>query len=567
MSPFDASAPNADGRAQGRPFDSPGASSAGGFGQGRPRLLILGGGFGGAYTAMHLERRLTPRSGRGGDAGPAIALVSQENYLVFQPLIPEVVSSSIGILDTIAPLRRLCPRTRLYTRSVQRIDLAARTVTLEPGFNPRPLVLEYDHLVIALGNVTGLAGLPGGPQHVLPFKSLGDALHLRNHVIHALEEAAIEPDIEIRKELTTFVVAGGGFSGVEIAAELNDFVREVVEDYRDIDPRDVRVLLLHSRDRILPELSEQLGRFAERVLRKRGVDIRLGCRLAGATGTAAILNTGERVPTRTIVSTVPSVPHPLVAGLPIARERDRIVVDDTLGVPGMPGVWAVGDCAAVRDPKTRELVPTTAQHAIREAECIADNIAAALEGRPARTFGFSGLGQLASLGRHSAVAQVFGVKLSGLLAWFLWRTIYLLKLPGLDRKLRVATDWTLDLLLRQDIVQLKTERTQAIGYEHFAAGEIVVRQGDLGDKLYIVKAGEVEVLKTREGGVEERVATLKAGEYFGEMALLTGAQRTATVRSLTPLDVMVVGREDFLALIASFPELKAIFEELGRRRE
>jgi NADH dehydrogenase len=317
----------------------------------------------------------------------------------------------------------------------------------------------------------------------------------------------------------------------------------------------------------LPELSEKLGRFAERVLRKRGVDIRLGCRLTGATAAGAILSTGERIPTRTIVSTVPSVAHPLVAGLPLRRERDRIVVDETLAVPGTAGVWAVGDCAAVRDPKTHELVPTTAQHAIREAACVADNIAASLDGKPTRKFDFSGLGQLASLGRRSAVAQVFGVKLSGLPAWFLWRTIYLLKLPGWDRRVRVATDWTLDLILRQDIVQLKTERTQAIGYEHFDAGEVVVRQGDLGDKLYIVKSGEVEVLKSRADGTEERVATLNAGDSFGEMALLTGARRNATVKSLTPLDVMVVGRDDFLALISSFPELKAIFEELGRRRE
>jgi NADH:quinone reductase (non-electrogenic) len=546
--------------------DSP-APGARGSAHRTRRVVILGGGFGGAYTAMHLERQLKSRVRRRGAGDIEIALVSHENYLVFQPLIPEVVSSSIGIVDTIAPLRRLCPRTRLYTRSVQSVDLAARTVTLAPGFQPRPLVLEYDHLVVALGNVTGLAGLPGGQQHVLPFKSLGDALYLRNHVIHVLEEAEIEADPEVRKGLTTFVVAGGGFSGVEIAAELNDFVREVVEDYPDIDPQDLKVLLLHSRDRILPELSEQLGRFAERVLRKRGVDIRLGCRLAGATASAAILNSGERIPSRTIVSTVPAVPHPLVAGLPVPRERDRLVVNETLAVPQASGVWAVGDCAAVRDPKTHELVPTTAQHAIREAECVADNIVASLDGGPLRTFGFSGLGQLASLGRHSAVAQVFGVKLSGLAAWFLWRTIYLMKLPGLDRKLRVATDWALDLILRQDIVQLKTDRTQAIGYEHFDAGEYVVRQGDVGDKLYIIKKGEVEVLKARAGASDERVAVLKGGDSFGEMALLTGAPRTATVRSMTPLDVMVVGREDFLALIGSFPELRAIFEELGRKRE
>lgn len=536
------------------------------------RIVILGGGFGGAYAAMHLERKLGKRL-RPPNAAPGVepsgfevALVSRENYLVFQPLIPGVVSSSLGIVDTIAPLRRLCPRTRLYTRDALAIDLERRTVTLSPGFRPRPLVLEYEHLVIALGNVTGLAGLPGVQQHALAFKSLGDALYLRNHVIHVLEEAAIEPDPETRRSLMTFVVAGGGFSGVEVAAELNDFVREVVHDYRGLDPADLRVVLLHSRDRILPELNERLGVFAQKVLASRGVAIRFGTRLAGATASSAVLNNGERLPTRTIVTTVPAAPNPLATALPLARERDRLVVNEHLQVPGHPDVWAIGDCAAVRDVSTGEMMPTTAQHATREAECVAQNIVASMDGRPLKRFTFAGLGQLASLGRRSAVAQVLGVNLSGFLAWFLWRSVYLMKLPGLDRKLRVATDWTLDLFLRQDIVQLKTDRTSAIAYEHFEAGETVIQQGDFGDKLYIIHSGEVEVLRETPGAAPARLATLGAGEYFGEMALLTDAPRQATVRSLTPLDVMVVGRTDFLALIQSFPQLQQVFEELARGR-
>jgi NADH dehydrogenase len=524
------------------------------------RVLILGGGFGGAYTAMYLERLL------GGRTDVAVALVSRENYLVFQPLIPDVVGGSIGLVDTIAPLRRLCPGVRLYTREIDGVDLDARTVTLRPGFHPRPMVLEFDHLVIALGNVTGM-GLPGVQEHALPFKSLGDALYLRNHVLHALEEAAIEPDPEIRRSLMTFVVGGGGFSGVEVAAELNDFVREVVSDYRGLDPSDLRVVLLHSRDRILPELNERLAVFAHKVLSKRGVDIRLKARLAGATASVALLASGERLPTRTIVTTVPSAPNPLVAALPVTRERDRLAVDEYLAVTGATGVWGVGDCAAVRDPRTKELVPTTAQHAIREAKCVAHNIAAALDGRPLRPFAFSGMGNLASLGHRSAVAQILGVNLSGLLAWWLWRTVYLMKLPGLDRKLRVATDWTLDLFLRQDIVQLKTDRSTAIAYEHFEPGEIVVRQGDMGDKLYIIKSGQVEVVKESAASAgPARVAELGAGDYFGEMALLTNTPRMATVRCLTPVDVLVIGRGDFLTLIGTFPELRRVFEDLARRR-
>lgn len=509
---------------------------------------------------MYLERHLRRRS------DVEIVLVSRENYLVFQPLIPELISASLGIVDTIAPLRRLCPGTRLYTREIQAIDLTACTVTLAPGFRPRPLVLTFDHLVIALGNVTGAVGMPGVQEHALPFKSLGDALHLRNHVLHVLEEAAIESDPEIRQSLTTFVVAGGGFSGVEIAGELNDSVREIVKDYRGVDPSTLKVILLHSRDRILPELGAALGLFAQQVLVSRGVEIRFDTRLSGATAANAILVSGERIPTRTIVTTVPAAPNPLVAALPVPHDRDRVVVDEMLRLPGRADAWAVGDCAAVRSSVTGELVPTTAQYAVREAKCVADNIAAAVDGRAMQKFAFSGLGSLASLGHRSAVAEILGVKLSGIVAWWLWRTVYLLKLPGWDRKLRVATDWMLDLFLRQDIVQLKIDRTAAIAHEHFEAGEVVVQQGDFGDKLYFIEAGQAEVLKERPDTALERLAVLGPGMYFGEAALLSDAPRNATVRALTAVDAMVLARGDFLTLISSFPELRKVFAALVQTR-
>jgi NADH dehydrogenase len=525
------------------------------------RIVILGGGFAGVYTAMRLERRLKRRD------DVELSLVSRDNYLVFQPLIPEVVSSSIGLLDTIAPLRRLCPRTRLYTREIDAIDLSARTVTLRPGVRPRPVVLEFDHLVIALGNIPALGALPGVREHAMPFKSLGDALHIRNHVLNVLEEAAIEPDRDTRRALMTFVVAGGGFSGVELGAELNDFVREVVRDYRGLEPADLQVSLLHSGDQILPELDPSLGQFAHRLLAKRGVDIRLGTRLAGATASAALLSTGDRVPARTIVTTVPSGPNPLLETLAVELQRGRLPVDAHLAVPGLDRVWALGDCAAVTDPRTGRPAPPTAQHAIREARCAADNILATIDGTAQTSFSFSTLGQLASLGRRSAVAQVFGLKLSGIVAWWLWRTVYLMKLPGLDRKLRVATDWTLDLFLRQDIVQLKTDRTTLIAAEHFDAGEQLVRQGDFGDKLYVIRRGRVEVCRERPAQEPEQLAVLEEGDYFGETALLEEATRNSTITALTAVDVLTIGRGDFQALLLTVPALRPVFEDLARARQ
>jgi NADH dehydrogenase len=524
------------------------------------RVLILGGGFGGVYTALELEKL----AGRPGDV--EIALVSRENYMVFQPMLPEVISGSIGIVDTIAPIRRLCPRTSLYTRTIESVDLAARRVLLAPGLGSRPHTLEYDHLVVALGNVTSFAGQPGLVEHALPFKYLGDALALRNRLIHVLEEADIEPDPEVRRTLLTFVVAGGGFSGVEAVAELNDFVRAVARSFRRVDPRQIRVVLLHAGPLILPELPASLAGFAQRLLARRGVEIRLNTRLAGATAEAALLEGGERIPARTLVSTVPSAPNPLVAALPVPKERGRIRVGADLEVAGHPGVWAVGDCAWAMDARSGEPCPPTAQHAVRQARCAARNIVATIRGRSRQPFAFTALGKLGSLGHHSAVAEILGVRLSGFLAWWLWRTIYLMKLPGLDRKLRVATDWTLDLILRPDIVQLKTDRAFDIRREHYEAGQTIFREGDRGDWLYVVVDGEVEVLRHVPGEGDLVLRRLGRGECFGEIALVSDAPRSATVRTCTPVNVLAVDREAFQALFGNLPPLRSFFEGLIEKR-
>jgi NADH dehydrogenase len=522
---------------------------------GRTRILILGGGFGGVYTAIALEKLLKH------DPDVEIGLVSRENYLVFQPMLPEVISGAIGLTDTITPIRRLCPRTNLYTRTIESIDLERRRVTAAAGFGSGQCALSYDHLVIALGNATNFAGQPGLAEHALPFKYLGDALVLRNHVIHVLEEADIEPDPQTRRALLTFVVAGGGFSGVEAVAELNDFVRKAARAYRNVDPKQIRVVLLHAGPVILPELPQSLAHFAQRLLGRRGVEIRLETFLAGATADAALLAHGERIATRTLVSTVPSGPNPLVAALPLRMERGRIVADPYLRVPDYPGVWTLGDCAWVIDGKTGQPSPPTAQHAIREGRRLAKNIVASLRGQPLEPFAFGGLGKMGALGHRSAVAEIMGVKVSGFLAWLLWRAIYLMKLPGLDRKVRVATDWLLDLVLPPDIVQLKTERAVTIRRQYLEPGEVVFREGDRGDWFYIVLNGEVEV---RQGG--RALRHLGPGEVFGEIALVSDSPRTASVHTLTPVTLLAVDREAFHTLFGTLPPLRGFVEQLIQAR-
>jgi NADH dehydrogenase len=527
----------------------------------RKRIVILGGGFGGVYTAKYLEKELGSRDDF------EITLINKENYFVFQPMLPEVISGSIGLLDTVSPIRRLLPKTSLHVRELESVDLESRTVVTSPGFRPHSHKIEYDYLVIALGNVTDFRGLRGLPEHAMPFKNLADALYLRNHVIRALEEAAIERDDPIlREQLLTFVVAGGGFSGVEVAAELNDFVRGVARHYRGIDPKELRVILVHSQDRILPEVSEKLALFAQKLLQKRGVELRLNTRLEAATGEEAVIAGGERIPTRTLVSTVPSSPHPIIEGMDLPKGKNgRLIADLQLQVKGTDNIWAMGDCALIPDPAGSGFCPPTAQHAIRQAKTAAHNIVAAIRGGERKTFDFKGLGKMGALGRHSAVADIMGVNVSGFLAWWMWRSIYLMKLPGWGRRLKVASSWTLDLLLPADLVELKLASSNSISQEHFEPGEEVFHQGDLGDRIYIIVNGEAEVVR-EDGGREMVLARLGAGEYFGEMALLRQTTRSATVRCTAPMDALSLHKREFGLLTTYLPDLKESLTHVMERR-
>ncbi|HEX6285677.1 MAG TPA: FAD-dependent oxidoreductase, partial [Pyrinomonadaceae bacterium] len=422
-----------------------------------------------------------------------------------------------------------------------------------------------DHLVLALGNVTDFRGLRGLPEHAIPFKNLSDALYIRNHVIHALEEAAIEHrNANLRRELLTFVVAGGGFSGVEVVAELNDFVRGVIKNYPRIDPLEVRVVLLHALDRILPELDEKLALYAQKILAGRGVEVRLKTKLEAATATEAILADGQRIPTRTLISTVPSFPNPIIDTLRLPKERGRLKVDSSLLVEGTNNIWALGDCALV-PMKDGGLCPPTAQFAIRQAKTAASNIVASMRGGEKKQFQFKELGKLGALGHRSAVAQVFGLNVSGFLAWFMWRTIYLMKLPGWGRRLKVAASWTLDLILPPELVQLKIGNSQSVVYEHFEPGQVVFREGDIGDRLYIITRGKADVTR-RNGHGDLHLAQLSAGEYFGEMALLNQTTRNATVRCVEALDLLSIPKREFSALAATLPTMRDNLEKVMAQR-
>ncbi len=523
-------------------------------------VVIAGGGFGGVYAAMHLGKLL-----RSVDALD-VTVINRENYMVFQPLLPEVISGSIDLLHCITPIRRLCPGAQLISREIEEIDLQRKVVTTAPGFGPRPLEVPYDYLIVALGTVNDFSSMPGLKEHALPFKNMADALLVRNRIIQVLEEAAVEQDPEIRRSLLSFVVTGGGFSGVEVAAEINDFIYEVRKVIRLRSDEKFRVILVHSRDRILPELTPRLGDYARRILERRGVEFFLDDRVTEATADTVVLKSGRKIDARTLISTVPSAPHPLVTALQCAKENGRIITDPTLAMPNLEHHWAVGDCAQIIQPDGTPS-PPTAQFAVRQAAVAAANVVASHRGATGRRrFGFSGLGKAGALGRRSAVVEVMGFAVSGLPAWFFWRTLYWWKMPGLDRKIRVGVDWALDLILPRDLVQLKIDPSESFSLEHYEAGDFIFRQGDPGDRMYVIVGGEVEVIIDEGTATERAVARLYAKQYFGEMALFTGTSRSASVRTVTTVDVMSISRSDFESLIGNIPGIKDVFEkEISRR--
>lgn len=414
------------------------------------RIVILGGGFAGTAIALRLEQQLRRKP------HVEITLIDGENFFTFTPLLPEVPSGSIQPKHIVFPLRALLKRTQFRQASVRSVDLARRVIVAGHCSACGDYEVPFDQLVLALGSVSNYFNLPGVAEHALTMKSLADATALHAHIIDKLEHADLIEDAAVRRKLLTFVVAGGGFAGVETLAEINDFVRGAGKFYPHVYPSEIRVVLIHSGERILPEVSESLSAYALQKLHSRGVEVRLGTRVLGYDGQAIELSNDSSLQSATFVWAAGTAPSPLLATLDLPRGRGgKIEVDATMAVKDHPGIWAVGDSAAIPDVLTGGTCPPTAQFALRQGKRLADNIVATLRGDAPKNFQFKTLGLLAGLGRRCAVAEVFGWRFSGFIAWWLWRTIYLLKLPGFERKLRVAIDWTLDLFFPRDIVYLR----------------------------------------------------------------------------------------------------------------
>jgi len=419
----------------------------------KTKIVIAGGGFAGLYAAKYLDKHL----GRRPDV--EVTLIARENFILFTPMLHEVAAGDIAPADIVNPQRRILRHVHVVEAEVEGVDLSARKVRCAHGLDRTELEFEFDHLLLALGSETNFFDNAGIRDWAVTMKNLSDAALLRNRMVAFLEEATLEKDTAARRQWLTFVIAGGGFAGAETAGAVNDFVRETAKFYHGVGNEEIRVVVIHPGEYLLPELGEELGRYAERKMLERKVEVIKGARVTSYDGWVVTLKNGLSIPAATLIWTAGMKPSQVVAALPCPKEKGRIVADQYLQVPGFPGLWTAGDCAAVPDGyETGLFFPPTAQHGMREALTAAINIERTILGQPLQPFRYRTMGMLASIGHHTGVASMFGFKFSGFIAWAMWRTVYLMKLPRLVKKLRVMMAWTLDLLFGRDIEQMITLR-------------------------------------------------------------------------------------------------------------
>jgi NADH dehydrogenase len=424
-------------------------------------ILVLGGGFGGLNTVMELERLLKGRD------DVRITLVSRDNYALFTPMLSEVAGGGIEPSHIVTPIRRRLKRTDFREGLVTRIDLENRVVHTEHPQSHEPALLGYDRLVVALGSVTNYRNVPGVADNAFALKTMADGQAVRDHVLSVLEQADLVEHRNDRACLLRFVIAGGGFSGAELCGAMEDYIKRALRFYPSISHDEVRIVLVHPGPRLLPEVSEELAEYARQDLVRRGVDVRLNTKVTRATDHSVSFDDGDELLTHTLVWTAGTSPAPCLMGLPCTRDpRGALVVNEYMEVPEWPGVFALGDCANIPDTRTGKSYPPTAQHAIREAKTCAVNVAASLGVGTKKPFVFDAIGALAVLGHRTAVAEIKRFRFSGFAAWWMWRTVYWLKLPSIKARVRVAFDWTIDLFFPADIVQLGAGKNHGDEQDH-----------------------------------------------------------------------------------------------------
>ncbi len=506
------------------------------------KLVILGGGFAGVHCAMKLERLL------GEFTNVTVTLAHSESSFLFHPLLPEVVGGTVQPGNIVNPIRRICPHTRFLQGQITSIDYERQTVEVARTDGDTQTI-EFDQLVIALERQAEFSTVPGLLEHGLPIMTIGDALFLRQRVLEAMERAEESSDAGERQAALTFCVIGAGVLGSGTAAELRELINSALVSYPGIESRKLRVVLVERAPEIIPRYRASLGSSARRRLTKLGVEVLASTEVSAVTAEGIVLSSGDRITCDTVVGAMLCLPA-VLSTVPTAQAGRRVAVNEFLQIPEADNIFVAGECAAL--PKR---LPFLALREMRMGARAAYNAWAATQGyKPRRWSDRTQLTYLVALGRHATVGRFLGVPVGGIPAWLLARLLCLLTLPGLERNLRILIDWALDVVFRNDIVVLAPERTHKLCRAHYEPGDVIIREGDEGTCAYFIDSGEVEVVREVDGELKH-LRTQKSGECFGEIALLSNIRRTTTVRCLSPVDVTIVPRDQFMHLTEGYRNL------------
>jgi NADH dehydrogenase len=515
------------------------------------RVVIVGGGFAAVKFAKTLRNKL-----RGSEC--EILLFNRENHMVFHPLLADVAGASINADAAAAPLRQMLPGVECRTERVQRIDLPASEIEFDSASGTLAR-LHYDHVVVACGAESNLGIIPGMTEHAFPFKVVSDAIDLRQHVVRQMENAEAASELDRRRWYLSFIIVGAGFSGAEVAGEINELVRSSTRFYRNFRKEDVTVTLVHSQDQILPEVVPKLRAFAQKRMQKAGITMLMNTRAVAATHEGIQLQDGRMLPGATVVCTIGTTISPIVERLNVAKERGRIRTVPDMRMEGQTNAWAIGDCAFIVNAFDNKPSPTTAQFAERQGRQAALNLIRILRGQPTQPFRFKALGQLCSIGGYEAVAEMLGMRISGFPAWVMWRGVYLFKLPTWSRRIKVALDWAWDVLFPRDLSFLNTDATQQVTHAYYRPGDFIHRRGELAQVFSIIEEGEVEILQPAEESPDGKVvAVLGKGDFFGEEALLANRPHETSIRARTVVRLAQVGSALFSQMAGSFAPLRDV---------
>ncbi len=524
------------------------------------KILILGGGFAGIYTAKNLQKQNL------GDY--EIELISDNNYFIFQPLLPEVASGTIYSSDAVTPIRQMLKGIKYRNAEIENLDLDNKKVSILQGFKKSSHNISYDHLVIALGQVSNLDIVKGLKDHAFKMRSLQDAYDLRNHILGCLELADVTSNKELKKRLLNIVVIGGGFSGVETIGEIKEMIDRLIPYYSSLKKTDLNFNIVEYADQLLPDMEKKVGDYTLKKFLKNNINVHLRTALEEVTQYQIFLNNNKKIATHTVISTIGSTVSKLIKDSNLKLQHGKIVTNSFLQVEGFHNVWAVGDAALIPNTDKKSMLfkqkkiayaPPNAQFAVRQGKLLGKNIKASITDNKLTNFHYTSKGSLASLGSRDGVGKIFFFTVKGFLAWLIWRAFYLSFLPSFATKVRVLTGWIVEFLVPRNAVMTRALKNNPVAYQNFKKGDVVFKEGMIADGFYIVLKGSFKntFIKTNSG--KEFSKFYKVNDHFGARVLLSGSRRTGTIKALEDSKVVKIDKETFKVMNQHFLPFKKYF--------